>query len=220
MLYMKKYLLIITLLFLSGCENNQIKTVIQQGLDSQNPTGETGICFTVGVVDYPYTSHEVTGELDERGYNRFIVRNNTLNKRLALFSQLGLLSEQPAVDKDGKPTGFYHYDLTELGEKYRYFYHNNKQIFCFGRVIVDSIASKQESLTSLDTMLVNVWYNFHVEGEIPEWAKSPLLNSIRRLSKDNKAIDWSKGYHIQYFSRQKDNSLKIEIGIIPNIYGT
>ncbi|RKS84346.1 hypothetical protein DES39_2188, partial [Orbus hercynius] len=162
----------------------------------------------------------VTGELDEFGYNRFIDGNDTLNKRLSTFAQLGLLTEQPVIGEDGKPSGFYHYDITELGKAYRY-YTGKQQLFCFGRVVVDSIKSKDEGLTSLNKILVNVVYKRHVEGEIPVWATSPLLRDAGYpLSlKSGEPIDWQEGYFVQFFFRQKDNSLKPWPFIVPNTYG-
>ncbi|WP_392563739.1 hypothetical protein RHO13_10765 [Orbus wheelerorum] len=196
------FMLIITLFLLAGCNDSKLQNVLQEGFDSSNPTGKTGICFTIGALNYPYTSHEVTGELDENGYNRFIERNDILNKGLAIFSQLGLLSEQPAVDKDGKPTGFYHYDLTELGKKYRY-YHNDKQVFCFGRMVVDAITKKREETSNLGPVLA-VTYRYHIEGEIPQWAISPLLNQIIQFSKNNEPIDWSYRFGNQRFDKHQD----------------
>ncbi|RKS87187.1 hypothetical protein DES39_0404 [Orbus hercynius] len=211
---------LLAILLLTGCEDGKIKTILQTGLDKQDQTGKTGICFTVGDITYPYTSIAVTGELDESGYNRFIDRNNTLNKRLSTFAQLGLLTEQPVISEDGKPSGFYHYDITELGKAYRY-YTGKQQLFCFGRVVVDSIKSKQEIVTYFDEIQVQVVYNRHVEGEIPVWATSPLLNDAgyRVPSKKGEAIDWNEGFFMQFFFRQKDNSLKPWPFIIPNTYG-
>ncbi|RKS87186.1 hypothetical protein DES39_0403 [Orbus hercynius] len=211
---------LLVILLLTGCEDGKIKTILQTGLDKLNPTGKTGICFTVGDITYPYTSVDVTGELNESGYNRFIDRNNTLNKRLSTFAKLGLLTEQPVIGEDGKPSGFYDYDLTELGKAYRY-YSTRSQVFCFGRVVVDSITSKEEGLTSLNKILVNVGYKRHVEGEIPTWATSPLLNdvSVARLSKNGEPIDWSEGYYSQSFFRQKDKSLTPWPRVVENFYG-
>ncbi|WP_170143311.1 hypothetical protein, partial [Orbus hercynius] len=182
---------LLAILLLTGCEDGKIKTILQTGLDQQNPTGKTGICFTVGDITYPYTSIAVTGELDEFGYNRQVSKNNILNSNLKSFAQLGLLSEQPIMAQDGKPSGFYYYDITELGKAYRY-YSAESQVFCFGRVVVDSIKSKEEGLTSLNKTLVNVVYKRHVEGEIPVWATSPLLNDVAsiQLSKNGEPIDW------------------------------
>ncbi|WP_170143312.1 hypothetical protein, partial [Orbus hercynius] len=162
----------------------------------------------------------VTGELDESGYNRFIDRNNTLNKRLSTFAQLGLLTEQPVISEDGKPNGFYHYEITELGKAYRY-YNGDRQKFCFGRVVVDSIKSKQEIVTYFDEIQVEVVYNRHVEGEIPAWATSPLLRDAGYSvpSTKGEAIDWNKGFYMQTFFRQKDNSLKPWPYIVANNYG-
>ncbi|WP_392563746.1 hypothetical protein RHO13_10805 [Orbus wheelerorum] len=196
------FMLIITLFVLAGCNDSKLQKVLQEGFDSSNPTGKTGICFTVGVVDYPYTSIEVTGEPDQWGELYPVVANRKLNKRLALFSQLGLLSEQPVVDKDGKPTGFYHYDLTELGKKYRY-YHNDDQVFCFGRMVVDAITKKREETSNLGKVL-SVDYRYHIEGEIPQWATSPLLNQYRFLSRKNEPIDWSKQLDNQRFDKRQD----------------
>ncbi|RKS84416.1 hypothetical protein DES39_2179, partial [Orbus hercynius] len=131
--------MVLTLFLLVGCENAELKKTLQTGFDNANPTGTRGVCFTVGRIDYPYTTKEVTGKLDEYGYNRFIDGNNILNKRLAMFARLGLLSETAALDDNGQPTGFYQYDFTDEGKQYGGMYPKNDQFFCFGRVVVDSV---------------------------------------------------------------------------------
>ncbi|RKS84347.1 hypothetical protein DES39_2189, partial [Orbus hercynius] len=181
---------LLAILLLTGCEDGKIKTMLQTGLDKLNPTGKVGICFTVGEVSYPYTSKDVIEAPDKWGETYPVAANKKLNQRLSIFAQLGLLTEQPVIGEDGKSTGFYHYDITDVGKGYRYYW-NQSQLFCFGRVVVDSIKSKNEGLTSLNKILVNVVYKRHVEGEIPVWATSPLLNDVAsiQLSKNGEPID-------------------------------
>ncbi|RKS84818.1 hypothetical protein DES39_2035 [Orbus hercynius] len=198
----QKIIMLFSLFLLVGCENADIKKTLQAGFDNANPTGTRGVCFTVGRIDYPYTTKEVTGKLDEYGYNRFIDGNNILNKRLAMFARLGLLSETAAVDDNGQPTGFYQYNFTDEGLKYKaYYLGGTSQVFCFGRVVVDSIGNK---LWEPNKTTMTFTYYYHVEGEIPEWAKSPELNEYIALSKDNQQIDWSDQGSNNFFRKTKE----------------
>ncbi|RKS84352.1 hypothetical protein DES39_2184, partial [Orbus hercynius] len=137
----QKIMMVFTLFLLVGCENAEIKKTLQDGFDNTNPTGTRGVCFTVGRIDYPYTSKYVEGKLDDFGFglNREKKRNENLNQRLAMFARLGLLSETAALDDNGQPTGFYQYDFTDEGKQYGGMYPKNDQFFCFGRVVVDSV---------------------------------------------------------------------------------
>ncbi|RKS84433.1 hypothetical protein DES39_2172, partial [Orbus hercynius] len=135
----QKIIMLFTLFLLVGCENAEIKKMLQSGFDHANPTGNRGVCFMLGSIYYPYTTKEVVGEVNERGYNLQTDINNDLNQRLAMFARLGLLSETAAVDGHGQPTGFYQYDFTDEGKQYGGMYPKNDQFFCFGRVVVDSV---------------------------------------------------------------------------------
>ncbi|RKS84415.1 hypothetical protein DES39_2178 [Orbus hercynius] len=199
----QKIIMLFTLFLLLGCENAEIKKTLQAGFDNGNPSGNQGVCFGVGRIDYPYTSKYVEGKLDDFGFglNREKKRNENLNQRLAMYARLGLLSETAAVDDNGQPTGFYRYNFTDEGLKYKAYYLQEWQVFCFGRVVVDSIGNK---LWEPNKTMATVGYNYHVEGYIPKWAESPELNIIRRISKDNEPINWSARHAAWMFKKTKE----------------
>ncbi|RKS84414.1 hypothetical protein DES39_2177 [Orbus hercynius] len=197
----QKIIMLFSLFLLVGCENADFKKTLQMGFDKSNPTGTRGVCFGVGKIAYPYTTKEVVGEVNERGYNLLADINNDLNQRLAMFARLGLLSETAALDDNGQPTGFYQYDFTDEGLKYKAYYLQEWQVFCFGRVVVDSIGNK---LWEPNKTMATVGYNYHVEGYVPEWAISPELNIITQLSKNREQIDWSDQQDSWMFKKTKD----------------
>lgn len=214
----KRVIVVFLLFLLAGCEDDEIKNLLQSGLDKGNPTGTRGVCFIVDKIDYPYTTKYIEGDLDEDSAISFKKKlNESLNKRLAMFARLGLLSEQPAEDENGQLTGFYQYDVSDEGRKYHaYALHGNRSVFCFGHVVIDSIRGKQWDVAETQA---DVSYYYHVEGEIPAWATSPELSIISPLSDNNDSIIWRKKTGGVPFNKTASGLKPV---IIPNliIFGT
>ena len=168
---MKKLAILWLLVFsLIGCGTEQEKRVLQAEFDESNPSGNSAICLSSGLnprewinLTEPYTTYDITPGIER--YDYLVMANNWLNKRLAIFAQLGLLNQQALAN------GQYRYSLTELGAKY--LYKDNR--FCFGRVvIVDMKYQKKQDGKRLYT------YRYYLEN-VPDWANNPLLDEINSV---------------------------------------
>ncbi|MBX4133964.1 hypothetical protein JMI89_10040 [Frischella sp. Ac48] len=171
---MKKLAILWLLVFsLIGCGTEQEKRVLQAEFDESNPSGNSAICLSNGLnprewinLTEPYTTYDITPGIER--YDYLVMANNWLNKRLAIFAQLGLLNQQALAN------GQYRYTLTELGAKY--LYKDNR--FCFGRVvIVDMKYQKKQDGKHLYT------YRYYLEN-VPDWANNPLLDEINSVIRD------------------------------------
>ncbi len=168
---MKKLAILWLLVFsLIGCGTEQEKRVLQAEFDESNPSGNSAICLSNGLnprewinLTEPYTTYDITPGIER--YDYLVMANNWLNKRLAIFAQLGLLNQQALAN------GQYRYTLTELGSNY--LYKDNR--FCFGRVvIVDMKYQKKQDGKRLYT------YRYYLEN-VPDWANNPLLDEINSV---------------------------------------
>ena len=111
---------------------------------------------------------------------------------MPLFADIGLLTREPV---EGHPE-LYHYEVTELGEKYRYQdidrrgsrtkYENS---FCYGQIVVESVTDVEKNeYTRAQGYSYNktnfyVYYNYHVIN-VPDW----VLNSKNKLNARYKQI--------------------------------
>ena len=103
-----------------------------------------------------------------------------------MFAEIGLLTREPV---EGLPE-LYHYEVTELGEKYRYqdidrtgprpIYENS---FCYGQIVVESVTDVEKNEYtrakgySYNQTNFYVTYNYHVIN-VPDW----VLNSENKLN--------------------------------------
>ena len=168
---MKKLAILWLLAFsLIGCGTEQEKRVLQAEFDESNPSGNSAICLSsvsnpsdsINLTE-PYTTSDITPGIED--YDYLVMANNWLNKRLAIFAQLGLLNQQALAN------GQYRYTLTELGAKYL----DEDKLFCFGRVvIVDMKYQKKQDGKRLYT------YRYYLEN-VPDWANNPLLDEINSV---------------------------------------
>ena len=103
-----------------------------------------------------------------------------------MFAEIGLLTREPV---EGHPE-LYHYEVTELGEKYRYqdidrtgprpIYENS---FCYGQIVVGDVTDVEKNEYtrakgySYNQTNFYVTYNYHVIN-VPDW----VLNSENKLN--------------------------------------
>ena len=130
-------------------------------------------CYYLGSVKFPYTDIPPSNEDSQwEGWNK-----EDLAKTLPLFAEIGLLTRQPV---DGKE-GLYHYDLTELGQKYLYSsykkstsgrtYYDNS--FCYGPIKVIKVTDVSEKtyergLSGYNETQISVDIDYQVVNT-PEW---------------------------------------------------
>ncbi|TEA27913.1 hypothetical protein [Candidatus Schmidhempelia bombi] len=174
---MKKLLLTSLLgigtLALAGCDNYPYKQDIQELYDWNNQTGDKAICMMVGEVTqsmYPYTIKYMDGaDLPFTYETREAHFNQLTNESLHFFSGLGFFSEELVGEEQGKP--LYRYELTDLGKQYVKWKFGATN-FCFGRIIVDSIGRKRDSINGVGGGTIReVNITYHVEN-IPDWVKN------------------------------------------------
>ena len=130
-------------------------------------------CFYLGSVKFPYTDEPVLAD----DIQWAIWNKGKLSRSLPLFAEIGLLTRQPV---DGKE-GLYHYDLTELGQKYLYSsykkstsgrtYYDNS--FCYGPIKVIKVTDVSEKtyergLSGYNETQISVYFDYQVV-DTPEW---------------------------------------------------
>ena len=178
-------IMVLTISTLLGCYNKEeFKQRIKDGFDTvhANTKFKGDFCYFLGDVKFPYTDEPVLeDDSKQRKWNK-----EDLAKTLPLFAEIGLLTREPV---EGHPE-LYHYEVTELGEKYRYQdidrsgsrtrYENS---FCYGQIVVESVTdvNKNEYTRaqgySYNETNFEVYYNYHVIN-IPDW----VLNSENKLN--------------------------------------
>ena len=171
-------LIILTLVIntLSGCYNKkEFKRVIQDGFDSARKKANVkgDFCFYLGSVKFPYTDIPSSKEDTKwMGWNKEDLANT-----LPLFAEIGLLTRQPVKTKQS----LFHYDLTELGQKYLYSFFNKtlngdtiyNNAFCYGPIKVIEVTDVNEKMNKLGKNSNNetqfeVTINYQVINT-PEW---------------------------------------------------
>ena len=130
-------------------------------------------CYYLGSVKFPYTDEPVLAD----DIQWAIWNKGKLSRSLPLFAEIGLLTRQPV---DGKE-GLYHYDLTELGQKYLYSsykkstsgrtYYDNS--FCYGPIKVIKVTDVSEKtyergLSGYNETQISVDIDYQVVNT-PEW---------------------------------------------------
>ena len=145
-------------------------------------------CFYLGSVKFPYTDIPLSNE--DSKWERS--NKEDLAKTLPLFAEIGLLTRQPV---DGKE-GLYHYDLTELGQKYLYSsykkstsgrtYYDNS--FCYGPIKVIKVTDVSEKtyergLSGYNETQISVDIDYQVVNT-PEWVinNQDKLKALYRTS--------------------------------------
>ena len=188
---MKKIIQLTTAIFLTslllGCDTynkDEFKKSAQNMYDrvQTNLKIKGNFCYYLGSVKFPYTDEPVL----EDDIQWDIWNKGRLIKTLPLFAEIGLLTREPV---EGHPE-LYHYEVTELGEKYRYqnidrrgprpIYENS---FCYGQIVVESVTDVEKNEYtrakgySYNQTNFYVTYNFHVIN-VPDW----VLNSENKLN--------------------------------------
>ena len=178
-------ILVLTISTLLGCYNKEeFKRKIKDGWDEVHASTELkgDFCYFLGYVKFPYTDEPVLE--DDSQWQKW--NKGKLIKTLPLFAEIGLLTREPV---EGLPE-LYHYEVTELGEKYRYqdidrtgprpIYENS---FCYGQIVVESVTDVEKNEYtrakgySYNQTNFYVTYNYHVIN-VPDW----VLNSENKLN--------------------------------------
>ena len=180
-------ILILVSSLLLGCDNynkEEFKQRIKDGWDKVHASTKLkgDFCYFLGDVKFPYTDEPVLE--DDSKWQKW--NKEKLIKTLPLFAEIGLLTREPV---EGHPE-LYHYEVTELGEKYRYQdidrsgsrtkYENS---FCYGQIVVESVTDVEKNEYtrakgySYNQTNFYVTYNFHVIN-VPDW----VLNSENKLN--------------------------------------
>ena len=161
---MKKIIQLTTAIFVTslllGCDiynKEEFKQRIQEVYENvhANTKLRGDFCYYIGDVKFPYTDEPVL----EDNIQWDIWNKRKLSKTLPLFADIGLLTREPV---EGHPE-LYHYEVTELGEKYRYQdidrrgsrtkYENS---FCYGQIVVESVTIVVESVTDVEKMNIRM----------------------------------------------------------------
>ena len=178
-------IMVLTISTLFGCYNKEeFKQRIKDGFDKvhANTKFKGDFCYYIGNVKFPYTDEPILeDDSKQRKWNK-----EDLAKTLPLFAEIGLLTREPV---EGHPE-LYHYEVTELGEKYRYqdidrrgprpIYKNS---FCYGQIVVESVTDVEKNEYtrakgySYNQTNFYVSYNYHVIN-VPDW----VLNSQNKLN--------------------------------------
>ena len=180
-------ILILVSSLLLGCDNynkEEFKQRIKDGWDKVHASTKLkgDFCYFLGDVKFPYTDEPVLE--DDSKWQKW--NKEKLIKTLPLFAEIGLLTREPV---EGHPE-LYHYEVTELGEKYRYQdidrsgsrtkYENS---FCYGQIVVESVTDVEKNEYtrakgySYNQTNFYVTYDYHVIN-VPDW----VLNSENKLN--------------------------------------
>ena len=178
-------IMVLTISTLLGCYNKEeFKRRIKDGWDKVHASTilKGDFCYYVGDVKFPYTDEPVL----EDDIQWDIWNKEDLAKTLPLFAEIGLLIREPV---EGHPE-LYHYEVTELGEKYRYqdIITNGprpiyKNYFCYGQIVVGDVTDVEKNEYtrakgySYNQTNFYVTYNYHVIN-VPDW----VLNSENKLN--------------------------------------
>ena len=199
---------LILLSLLTGCDNTDYKTRIQEENDNINPNGNRAICLAVGKIYkdmYPYTIKYMAGYHKGLNYKDPIYVNHKLNYRLALYAKEGLFTEELVGYEGDQP--LYRYDLTDEGRKYidkKWWGGTN---FCFGRVVVDKIVKVDHQWKDKPMVI----FRYHMDN-VPNWVKNKEIYSLYKNIEDdvtgNKPVN---GIH--YYSIKSDGTLKLRVGV-------
>ncbi|XKM13499.1 hypothetical protein RCS94_10815 [Orbaceae bacterium ac157xtp] len=183
---MKKYLsltLIPLILLLTSCGENeeikqqQIEKKIKDEIETTLNTNDKAFCFYLGSIEFPYTRKTLTFPANKK---TDVWVNNELNRRLELFSRLGLL--ESSKNKTNKSIS---YKLAQLNADTDF----KDGSFCFGKVtlenlVVDNIKSKKLNINSSVDYTIN---------NIPAWVNNEdFINYFYSQQLDKKDKDENK----------------------------
>ena len=176
-----------------GCDTynkDEFKQKIQEVYENvhANTKLRGDFCYYIGDVKFPYTDEPVL----EDNIQWDIWNKEDLAKTLPLIAEIGLLTREPVEGH----LELYHYEVTKLGEKYRYqnivtnglrpIYKNS---FCYGQIVVGDVTDVEKNEYtrakgySYNQTNFYVTYNFHVIN-VPDW----VLNSENKLNARYKQI--------------------------------
>ena len=202
---------LILLSLLTGCDNTDYKTRIQEENDWDNPDGNRAFCLAVGEIYknmYPYTIHYLEGEINPKDPYDKIAANNEVNLKLSLYAKEGLFTEE-LVGYDGdKP--LYRYDLTDEGRKYLDKDWWGGTNFCFGKVVVEKI-QKVDNQWEDKPMII---FSYHMEN-VPNWIKNKDIYSLYKGNGAIQSVGEGKSLltGIQYYSKKSDGTLILRVGV-------
>ena len=202
---------LILLSLLTGCDNTDYKTRIQEENDWDNPDGNRAFCLAVGEIYknmYPYTIHYLEGEINPKDPYDKIKQNKRLNLKLSLYAKEGLFTEE-LVGYDGdKP--LYRYDLTDEGRKYLDKDWWGGTNFCFGKVVVEKILEIDNQWK--DKPMIR--FSYHMEN-VPNWIKNKDIYSLYKGNGAVRAVGEGKTLlkGIHYYSIKSDGTLHLRMGV-------
>ncbi len=202
---------LILLSLLTGCDNTDYKTRIQEENDWDNPDGNRAFCLAVGKIYkdmYPYTIHYLEGEINPKDPYDKIKQNKRLNLKLSLYAKEGLFTEE-LVGYDGdKP--LYRYDLTDEGRKYLDKDWWGGTNFCFGKVVVEKILKVDNQWKDMPMVI----FSYHMDN-VPNWIKNKDIYSIYKGYGSMEAAvtgnELAEGIH--YYSKKSDGTLRLRMGV-------
>jgi hypothetical protein len=156
---MKKYFNVVPLtllVMLSGCDKSKVKLTeeIRTTLEDQDKP----ICFYLGKVTFPYLKKNLSYPANTRAE---VWVNNELNRRLEVFTSLGLLNR--SLDADNQTTA---YQLAKLNSDTKF----KKGSFCFGQVTLDKLFFLD--ISNNVNLFATVTYNIE---QIPSWVNSDIF---------------------------------------------
>ncbi|SCB95003.1 YD repeat-containing protein [Gilliamella bombicola] len=156
---MKKYFNVVPLtllVMLSGCDKSKVKLTeeIKATLEDQDKP----ICFYLGKVTFPYLKKDLSYPANERSE---VWINNELNRRLEVFTSLGLLDR--SLDANNQTTT---YQLAKLNSDTKF----KKGSFCFGQVTLDKLffLGMSNNVNSFATVTYNI-------EQIPSWVNNDIF---------------------------------------------
>lgn len=176
---MKKYLNVVLLtltIMLLGCDKNEIK--LTEEVKAELEDQDKPICFYLGKVTFPYLKKDLSYPANERSE---VWVNNELNRRLEIFSNLGLLER--SSDANNQTTT---YQLAKLNSDTIF----KKGSFCFGQLSLDYLVVKDNKNGVNPFAMVT----YTIE-QIPSWVNNDIFKQYfyaRELDKNK------LNYHVYY----------------------
>ncbi|OCG41548.1 hypothetical protein [Gilliamella sp. Bif1-4] len=156
---MKKYFylaLLILMVILTGCDKS--KTKLKNDIEAALQVQEKPFCFYLGKVTFPYLKQDLSYPTHERAD---VWVNNELNRRLEIFSRLGLLEYSLDAENQTK-----RYQLVKLNSETEF----KEGSFCFGKVTLNKLVD-YDNEKDVNTF-INVSYT--VEN-IPSWVNNDIF---------------------------------------------
>lgn len=124
------------------------------------------------------------------------------------YCELGLFSEEPTGEDDGKP--IYRYSLTPFGQQH---FHRQSSTdgFCFGRIVVQSLKNSYEDMPTDDDEITYisgrkikpVYFEFTIENLPEDWLKAnmPFIKELYG-KKMEELLSEKEGRYKAYFAKE------------------